>query len=128
MIRQDVVESHKMDIGKTIATYRKLHNWTQAELAEKLNVHQTQIAHWEKGRSNPRRDNLERLAEAFETRVEDLLAGGPKNLNEIEDPELKSLLSQVTRLSPKQQEALKTVLEDMLQISQLQEMMKDRAS
>lgn len=117
-----------MDLGKTIATYRKLQNWTQAELAEKLDVHQTQIAHWEKGRSKPRRDSLEKLAEAFETTVEGLAAGGPNNLDEIEDPELKSLLSQVTKLSPKQQNALKTVLEDMLQISQLQEMMKDRAS
>lgn len=117
-----------MDLGRTIATYRKLQNLTQSELAEKLDVHQTQIAHWEKGRSKPRQENIEKLAEAFEIHVDELLSGGPQSFTEIEDPELKSLLSQVTRLSPKQQEALKTVLEDMIQISQLQEMMKDRAS
>ena len=117
-----------MDLGKTIAKYRKLQNLTQAELAAKLDVHQTQIAHWEKGRSKPRQDSLARLAEAFEIEVEELLAGGPQDFNKIEDPELKTLLLQVTRLSQKQRQALKTVLADMIQISQFQEMMESRAS
>ena len=117
-----------MDLGKTIAKYRKLQNLTQAELASKLDVHQTRNAHWEKGRSKLRQDSLARLSEAFGVEVEELLAGGPQDFNKIEDPELKTLLLQVARLSQKQRQALKTVLADMIQISQFQEMMETRAS
>lgn len=118
----------EMDLGKTIARYRKLRNLTQAELAAMLDVHQTQIAHWEKGRSKPRQESLSRLAEAFEIEVAELVAGGVQDFDKIDDPELRALLLQVTKLSTKQQQALKTVLKDMVQISQFQEMMKTRAS
>ncbi|MFA5506470.1 MAG: helix-turn-helix transcriptional regulator [Vulcanimicrobiota bacterium] len=117
-----------MDIGETIAKYRKLKNLTQSELAEKLGVHQSQIAHWEKGRSKPREESLEQIAEAFEIEIEELLSGGPHSFETIEDSELKALLFQVTRLSKQQQQALKIVLADMVQISQFQAMMEARAS
>lgn len=126
--RKSVEATSVMDIGKTIAKYRKLQNLTQVELASKLDVHQTQIAHWEKGRSKPRQDSLVRLAEAFGVEVEELLTDGPQDFNKIEDPELKTLLLQVTCLSKKQRQALKIVLADMIQISQFQEMMESRAS
>ena len=128
ILQMDVEAYSTMELGETIAKYRRLQNLTQAELAAKLDVHQTQIAHWEKGRTKPRQDSLVRLAQAFEVEVEELLAGAPQDFNKIDDPELKSLLLQVTRLSQKQRQALKTVLADMVQISQFQEMMSNRAS
>jgi transcriptional regulator with XRE-family HTH domain len=112
-----------MSIGKTIARYRKLRDLTQTELAAKINVHQTQIAHWETERAKPRKEYLQKLSEALEINVDDLASGvAPSmDLDEIEDPELKALLLQVTRLSPRQHQALKIVLEDMVKISRFQD-------
>lgn len=112
-----------MSIGKTIARYRKLRELTQAELAAKINVHQTQIAHWETERAKPRKEYLQKLSEVLEVSIDALASGVPPSmdLNEIEDPELKALLLQVTRLSSRQHQALKIVLEDMLKISRYQE-------
>lgn len=81
-----------MDLGKTIAKYRKLRNLSQAELAAKLDIHHAQSTHWEKGRSGPRQDSIPQLMEAFRIEVEEPLAGGPQDVNKIEDPELKTLL------------------------------------
>ncbi len=115
-----------MSVGKTIAKYRKLREMTQVELASKINVHQTQIAHWETERAKPRQEYLGKLAEALDINIDALASGVPPSatLDEIEDPELKALLLQVTRLSPRQHQALKIVLEDMLKISRFQEVIQ----
>lgn len=112
-----------VSIGKTIARYRKMRELTQAELAAMINVHQTQIAHWETERAKPRKEYLQKLSDALGINIDALASGVPPSieLDEIEDPELKALLLQVTRLSPRQHQALKIVLEDMLKISRFQE-------
>lgn len=115
-----------MSIGKTISRYRKLRELTQAELAAKINVHQTQITHWETERAKPRKEYLVKLSEALGVTIDDLVDGDSPILgfDSIEDPELKALLQQVTRLSPRQHQALKIVLEDMLKISRFQEVIQ----
>jgi hypothetical protein len=67
-----------------------------------------------------------KLSEALGVTVDDLLDADSPNLgfDGIEDPELKALLLQVTRLSARQHQALKIVLEDMLKISRFQEMIQ----
>ena len=112
-----------MSIGKSISRYRKLRDLTQAELAAKINVHQTQITHWETERSKPRKEYLTKLSEALGVTMDDLVDGDSStlSLDNIDDPELRSLLLQVTKLSVRQRDALKIVLEDMIKLSRFQE-------
>ena len=51
-----------MDIGRKIARFRKLKDWTQEELGQKMDVHKTVISRWELGRMAPRLETLQRLA------------------------------------------------------------------
>lgn len=55
-----------------IEFYRKRAGLTQAELAEKLNVDQSAVSHWEKGDWPPRRRLLPILAQALDVTVEEL--------------------------------------------------------
>ena len=114
-----------MSLGQKIAQYRKLRNITQAELAERLNVHQTQIARWEKDRARPRQDYIGQLANVFEVAVEDLTAGQSRDLSELEDEEFRDLLLRIHELTPRQAAAVKTMLQDMLKLSRFQKVIND---
>ena len=61
-----------MSLGKKIAQLRKLRDWKQEDLAQKLNVHKSHISRWESGRMTPRVDALQRLAEIFGVSLEDI--------------------------------------------------------
>lgn len=55
---------------KNIRTLRKKHGLTQAELAQKLNVHQTAVSQWEKGRTAPDIEQIKELSNIFEVPLE----------------------------------------------------------
>ncbi|MBE5956543.1 MAG: helix-turn-helix transcriptional regulator [Lachnospiraceae bacterium] len=52
---------------------RKKHNYSQAYVAEQLNISRQSISHWENGKSYPDMDNAILLAELFEVTVDELL-------------------------------------------------------
>lgn len=52
-----------MDLSNKIKNYRKEHNLTQQDLADKLYVSRSLIAKWEQGRGFPTPDVLEKLAD-----------------------------------------------------------------
>lgn len=114
-----------MELGKTIARFRKLRGLTQTELAESLDVHQTQIARWETGRSHPRREYFVKLCGALEISEDQLRTSEPHDFGELEDEELRSLLFQVPNLSGRQQETLKNILQDMVKLSRFQQAMAE---
>ena len=121
-----LVESlHIMSLGQKIAQYRKIRNVTQAELADRLNVHQTQVARWEKDRARPRQDYIGQIAEFFQVAVEELTVGESRDLSEVEDQELRDLLFRIHELTPRQTEAVKTMLQDMLKLSRFQKVIND---
>lgn len=114
-----------MSVGKAIARYRKSKAMTQMDLAEALNVHQSQIARWETGRSQPRKEYLEGLSETLEISVEQLFHSEPHDFGHLEDTELRSLLFEIPNLSSRQQETLKNILQDMVKLSRFQQVMSD---
>ena len=61
-----------MDIGRKIARFRKLKDWTQEELGQKLDVHKTVISRWELGRMAPRLETLQKLAEVLGIELSEL--------------------------------------------------------
>lgn len=114
-----------MSLGKAISELRKRKQYRQADLAEKLGIHQTLVARWENDKTRPRRKTLEKLANALDVPVESLLASGFERLPEaLDDPELTELLQDLPKLTPPQREALKTFLRDMLKLSELQAVLR----
>lgn len=54
-----------MHIGDRIAAARKDKGWSQARLADAVNQAQTTISSWERGRTEPGRDDVEKVASAL---------------------------------------------------------------
>lgn len=117
-------EYPEMDAGKAITRYRKQRNLTQAELAGLLDVHQTQIARWETGRSQPRQEYVEKICSALEITVDQLYASEPHDFGELEDGELRALLYEVPTLSKRHQQTLKSILQDMVKLNRFQQVMQ----
>jgi transcriptional regulator with XRE-family HTH domain len=102
-----------------IVRRRKEKGWTQAELGEKLGVHQSHIQRWESEQFRPRDSSLAKIAEALETSVEELLRRDgdseamASSLN-IDDPELMDMLFDIPKLADEELGALKIVLRNFL--------------
>ena len=62
-----------MSIGEKIAAARKAKEWTQENLAEKVNVSTQAVSKWESGKSAPDKDHLIRLAFLLELSLEEML-------------------------------------------------------
>ena len=58
---------------------RRQHGLSQAELAERIGVHQTAISQWEKGRTSPDRRSLMKLAKVLGVSCDTLLGGAAEN-------------------------------------------------
>ena len=62
-------------IGKTIAELRKKKGWTQAELAEKLNVSDKAVSKWESESGLPEILQLPTMASLFDVSIDYLMTG-----------------------------------------------------
>ncbi len=60
-------------ISKNLKSLRKKYNYTQDDIAEKLNVSRQSIAKWESGESTPDIYNCAKLAELFNVKLDDLV-------------------------------------------------------
>jgi len=60
-----------------IKEMRKRENLSQVKLADKLNVSQGLISHWELGRHNPTTSELIKLAQIFNCTIDDLIKAEP---------------------------------------------------
>src|SRR5512139_1166584 len=69
-----MIESRKT--GAYISRLRKERNWTQLQLADRLNVTHQAVSRWEMGDSFPDVATLSQMAELFGTSVDALLNGG----------------------------------------------------
>lgn len=59
-------------VGANIAAHRKLKNWSQAELAEKLEITAVSLSRIERGLAAPRFQTLEKLCQIFECSASEL--------------------------------------------------------
>ena len=71
-----------LETGRRIQTLRKQRNWTQKDLAQRLNVTDKSVSKWERGLNFPDMVMLEPLATALDTTVVELL--GIENAPEVE--------------------------------------------
>lgn len=111
-------------ISRRIRQLRQEQHWTQAELAEKLGIHQKQISAYERGVNIPSTDILIKLAEVFDVTL-DYLAfeaqGQPAKLN-IQDRELLRRFELVDTLSEKEKDLAKEILDLVILKHRFQEL------
>lgn len=60
-------------INTNLKRLRKIHQYTQEELAEKLNISRQSVAKWESGESIPDMDSCIKLAKLYDVRLDDLV-------------------------------------------------------
>ena len=72
-----------MKMNEKIKVLRKERNWSQSDLAEKIDVHITHISRLETGRYTPSLKLLKKLAELFEVTTDYLLYESVDNLGPI---------------------------------------------
>ena len=82
-------------VGANITAYRKLRNWSQAELAEKLEITSVSLSRIERGLTAPRFQTLEKLCQVFECSASDLFVSAS------EDNSLSSITSDLDTYSAK---------------------------
>jgi len=73
-----------MEFEDKIKSLRKEKNWTQKELAEKLNVSDKTISSWETGRTYPDIDSLIQLADLFDLTLDELIRGDKKMIKNLD--------------------------------------------
>lgn len=78
--------------GNTIRNLRVSRNYTQGELAEKLNTTQQTVARWESEETFPRKPKLEKLASIFGVSV-DTFYDKPKDEQPPEPRALESIIN-----------------------------------
>ena len=79
-------------IGKFIAKCRKEKSFTQAQLAEMLNITDRAVSKWETGRSMPDVSIMLELCKVLNISVNELLNGERLNMNEYNEKAEKLLI------------------------------------
>lgn len=69
--------------GNALCSLREKHNLTQRELAKILDVSDKAVSKWENGQAIPRMETLEKIAQTFDTTVEELIAISKDNVKRI---------------------------------------------
>jgi len=108
--------SQNMTVGDRIKELRLLNKMTQSELAERVGLTYVQIGRYEKQKSNPSADVLQRLAEALNTSADFLMNGDSQDIvaGKITDRELVSLFQAVEQLNNDDQQMIKTFLDAII--------------
>ena len=60
-------------ISMNLKRLRKIHQYTQENIAEKINVSRQSIANWEKGESAPVIDSLVKLSKLYNVSLDNLV-------------------------------------------------------
>lgn len=78
-----------MTTGEKIKAAREKAGFTQAELASKLGIPYQSIGQWERGLRKPKWETLEKIAEALQIPVYELIEGGFGALDPVLPPNMK---------------------------------------
>ena len=113
-----------MTLGQRIKRLRQQRSWSQAQLGQKLGVHQKQISGYERDVHIPSTDLLIRLGDAFGVSLDYLVSGGTEDNPRIDvaDRELIRHMEAIDKLPEKDREAIKAVLESFILKHRFQEL------
>lgn len=92
------MDNIKANIAKNIIELRKKNNWTQAELADKLNYSDKAVSKWERAEAVPDIETLHALAELFGVTVDYFLYYGKQVQQEYVVPKIENLFQKLAIL------------------------------
>ena len=111
-----------MSLGTKLKQLRQNRNWSQADVAYKLDVSQPAYNKWETDQTKPSLDKLGKIAETFEIEIQDLFANEGNVIISNNTFENSNIVypkdSTVNIQSP---ELLQSILKNQEQISKLME-------
>lgn len=100
--------------GKILKELRELHNMTQKELADKVQVTPKAISFYELNQREPSNELLKSFSKIFNVSI-DYLLGNDVIKNEVEDefedPEIKILARSAKTLTPEQLKAVQAIID-----------------
>lgn len=117
-----------MPFAEKLAKLRKRRGLTQQELAQKIGVGIAQMRRYEKGSSSPTLEVIKNIAKTLSISSDELIfdedeTGIPRK---VTDRKLLEQFEMISKLSPHDKDALKTVLESMIIKSRLEEIMPSK--
>ena len=83
-------------LGTRLAELRKKYNFTQADIGEKLNVSVQAVSKWENDLSLPDYDYLIKLADLFNTSIDELLGRKKEIVRQEENKDKNKLLFKIS--------------------------------
>lgn len=113
------MEDHfSQDIGKKVLAWRKSLGIKQADLEIRAGLAHNAISRIERGEvASPRQETLEKLAQAMEISVEELLFRPPPvEVTEESDLEIKALLEEFDQLPVRKKVELLTVFRSLINL------------
>jgi transcriptional regulator with XRE-family HTH domain len=117
-MRRSLSEEEKAflrQLGGRIAELRKARGLTQAQLADRLDVGQQQVASFEAGRRRVPVSQLAPLADALGVSIEELLGTQPKAKRRGPPPKLERHFQRIAQLPRARQKFVLEVLDSVLQ-------------
>lgn len=88
-----------IETANRLLQYRKQHNLSQEELAEKIGVSRQAVSKWERAEASPDTDNLIRIAELYGVSLDELLKGNKDYSNDTEQAESNASYYKEDRVS-----------------------------
>ncbi len=100
-----------MSFGKNLKELRVEKEMSQEDLAKKIKVHPNHISRYERDLAAPSIDVVQRIADALEVSIDQLVYGKQSNVDAgVSDKELVSLFKKVQFLPLKQKDMVKDFL------------------
>jgi transcriptional regulator with XRE-family HTH domain len=106
-----LTQQQRMNLATQFAQYRKQRGMTQAQLADALGVHVTQIKRYEAGTSQPSVDGIKKIAILLNVSADELLFGEEgRDLGE----KLRRHFAAVSKLPDDEQRTVISVIEGLI--------------
>lgn len=122
---QNQWEGYRMSFPVKLVAFRKQKEMTQEKLAKQIGVGIAQMRRYEKGASSPTLEVIKNMAKVLGVSSDELIFDEREGVasTKILDPKLLEQFESLAKLSPRDQEAVKIVLESMIIKNRLEEVM-----
>lgn len=112
-----------MSVSNRIKELRSKNNLTQSELAERVGLTYIQIGRYEKGKSSPSADVLQKLADALNTSTDFLMNGSSELVEaQLSDKELIKQFKEVELMNEQDKHLVKTFLDAFITKKKIQKL------
>lgn len=103
---------------------RKNRDWSQGQLAQKVQIDTQRISKYERGTTSPPIDVLVKLARALEVSLDYLLTGTSFGAEKIKNPKLIERVEEIEELPEDYQEILVSVLDSFIKRYKFEQLAK----